>query len=75
MNDLPPSCKIVKSLIAPARFSDGPTLYLICRSTEDDLCVIYEQLPDGKCQVWPDCTAQGIQQAEGVIYGQEWRNS
>ena len=73
MNDLPPGCKILKSLIAPARYSDGPTLYLICQTDDENVCVIYEQLPDGRCQAWTVATAKGVQQAEGAIYRQAWK--
>ncbi len=64
---LPDNAKIVKSLIAPARWSDGPTLFLIC-TTEDQRCRIYEQLPDGNCRAWPELAERGVQQAEGMIY-------
>lgn len=67
MDSLPLGTKILKSLIAPARHSAGPTLYLIC--SDDDHCVIYEQMPDGTCQEWRD-GFQGVQQAEGMIYHQ-----
>ena len=49
MDDLPLGAKILKFLIAPARHSDGPTLYLICQVDEHTRCAIYEQMPDGKC--------------------------
>ena len=65
MDGLPLTAKILKSLIAPAKHSDGPTLYLIC--SEDEHHVIYEQMPDGTCQAWPD-GFQGVHQAEGMIY-------
>ncbi len=68
MDDLPLAVKILKSLIAPARHSDGPTLYLICQVDEQNHCAIYEQLPDGKCLVWPEPPVGGVQQAEGMIY-------
>ena len=68
MDDLPSAAKILKSLIAPARHSDGPTLYLICQMDNERGCAIYEQLPNGKCLVWPEQMAQGVQQAEGMIY-------
>ena len=67
MDGLPDNTKIHKSLIAPARHSDGPTLYLIC-STDDRQFGIYEQMPDGKCVAWPDGASQGVQQAECTIY-------
>lgn len=70
MDDLPPTAKILKSLIAPARHSDGPTLYLICQVDDVSGCVICEQLPDEKCLVWPERMTQGVQQAEGMIYQQ-----
>ena len=66
MDELPPDCKILKSLIAPARFSDGPTLFVLC--SLDGRCVIYEQLPDGTSQAWPEVLVGGVQQAEGMIY-------
>jgi hypothetical protein len=69
MDDLPLDAKILKSLIAPARHSQGSTLYLICQE-DGNRCVIYEQLPDGKCLSWPETPATGIQQAEGLIYQQ-----
>ena len=68
MDDLPLGARILKSLIAPARHSEGPTLYLICQSDDENTCVIYEQLPDGKCLAWAEPTAKGVQQAEGMIY-------
>ena len=68
MDDLPPGCTILKSLIAPARHSDGPTLYLICQVSDGKGCVVYEQLPDGKSLLWTEPPAQCIQQAEGMIY-------
>ena len=67
MDGLPDNAKILKSLIAPARYSDGPTLFLICQ-VDDQQCRIYEQLPCGNCQVWPELTERGVQQAEGMIY-------
>ena len=66
MDGLPLTAKILKSLIAPARHSDGPTLYLIC--SEDEHHVIYEQMPDGTCQAWADTSSRCIQQAEGMLY-------
>ena len=75
MNDLPLGSKILKSLIAPARYSDGPTLYLICQAKNENFCVIYEQLPDGRCQAWPESPARGVQQAEGAIYHQAWKDT
>ena len=68
MNDLPLGAKILKSLIAPARHSDGPTLYLICQKDEGNRCTIYEQLPNGQCLSWPEAEPDGVQQAEGFIY-------
>ncbi len=68
MDELPLAAKILKSLIAPARHSDGPTLYLICQVDEQNYCAIYEQMPDGKCLVWPESPSGGVQQAEGMIY-------
>ncbi len=68
MDDLPLAASILKSLIAPARHSDGPTLYVICQVGEGSGCVIHEQLPDGKCLAWPERPSQGVQQAEGMIY-------
>jgi hypothetical protein len=75
MDDLPPGTKILKSLIAPARYSDGPTLYLICQADDHSLFTSYEQMPDGACHVWPDTTSQGVKQAEGIIYEFASRNS
>ena len=66
MDGLPPNVRILKSLIAPARHSDGPTLYLICSEVEHH--VIYEQMPDGTCQAWADTSSKCIQQAESMIY-------
>ena len=68
MNDLPLGTKILKSLIAPAKHSDGPTLYLICSVDELNRCTIYEQLPNGKTTAWPEVADRGVQQAEGMIY-------
>ena len=66
MGDLPANAKILKSLIAPARYSDGPTLFMVC--SLDNQCLIYEQMPDGKCQRWPEALVGGAQQAESMIY-------
>ena len=63
---LPDNAKILKSLIAPARYSDGPTLFLICQV--DHQLKIYEHLPCGSCRVWPELAVRGVQQAEGMIY-------
>ena len=68
MDDLPLATKILKSLIAPARYSDGPTLYIICAADTPPRCTIYEQTPEGKCRVWPEVAERGMQQAEGMIY-------
>ena len=65
MDGLPDNAQILNSLIAPARYSDGPTLFLICQV--DDQCVIYEQMPDGMCQAWPEALVGGAQQAECMI--------
>ena len=73
MDDLPLGARILKSLIAPARHSDGSTLYLIC--AEDTRCTIYEQMPDGTCQIWPEIAEGGAQQAEGMIYEQGHRKT
>ena len=73
MDDLPPGSKILKSLIAPARNSDGPTLYLICQAEDENRCTIYEQLPNGTCVSWPGPASTGVQQAEGTIYQQAQR--
>jgi hypothetical protein len=70
MDDLPLGAKILKSLIAPARHSDGSTLYLICQSADGTPCTIYEQLPNGTCLSWAEPAAKGVQQAEGLIYQQ-----
>ena len=58
----------LKSLVAPGRHSEGPTLYMICRAADGEGCVIHEQLPDGECIVWPDAPPRGVQQAEATIY-------
>lgn len=68
MDDLPANARILKSLIAPARYSDGPTLFLICQSDDGKGCSIYEQMPDGRCQAWPETLIGGVQQAECSIY-------
>ena len=70
MDDLPLDAKILKSLIAPARYSDGPTLYLICAADVSPRCTIYEQTPEGMCRAWPEVAERGVQQAEGMIYQQ-----
>ena len=67
MDELPSSCKILKSLIAPARYSDGPTLFPLCQANDGKGCSIYEQLPDGKCQRWSEALVRGVQQAESTI--------
>ena len=67
-NVLPADCTILKSLIAPARYSDGPTLFLICQAADSKGYSIYEQMPDGTCQKWRETLFGGVQQAEGVIY-------
>ena len=71
MNSPDPSTKILKALIAPARHSDGPTLYLICQKEETQQWEIHEHLPDGTSLVWSDPPVTGPQQAEAAIYG--WR--
>ena len=68
MDDLPPTARILKSLIAQARHSEGPTLYVICLADDQRHCVIYEQLPDGSSFAWTDHTSQCVQQAESLIY-------
>lgn len=66
----PPSdANVIKAIIAPARHSDGPTLYLICKHEKSGGCEIHEHLPDGKCVVWPEPLPTGPQQAEAAIYG------
>ena len=71
MNSPSPDLKVLKALIAPARHSDGPTLYLICQDEKTQKWQIHEHLPDGKCLVWNDPPVTGPQQAEAAIYG--WR--
>ena len=71
MNSPSPNTKVLKALIAPARHSDGPTLYLICQDEVTSRCEIYEHLPDGTCLRWSDPPVTGPQQAEAAIYG--WR--
>ena len=66
--------QILKSLVAPARYSDGPTLFLICQKDDGQGCSIYEQLADGQCQRWPESSVGGVQQAEGMIYQQAGRS-
>ena len=68
MDHLPDNTRLLKSLIAPARYSDGPTLFLICQGDDGKGCIIYEQMPDGKCQAWPEMLVGGVQQAESKIY-------
>ena len=67
MDDLSLAARILKSLIAPARHSDGPTVYVICQLDGQEGCVIYEQLPDGRCLAWPEPPSSGLQQSEGAI--------
>ena len=67
MDGLPDNVKILKSLVAPARYSDGPTLFLICQEDEGKRCSIYEQMSDGTCQRWPETLVGGAQQAESMI--------
>ena len=71
MEELPLAAKILKSLIAPARYGQGATVYLICQADDQQGCLIYEQLPDGQCLVWPGPASRGVQQAEGAIHQQE----
>lgn len=71
MDPLPNHTKVLKALIAPARHSDGPTLYLICQQEEKKCWEVHEHLPDGQCIVWPE-PLTGPQQAEAAIYG--WSN-
>ena len=52
MDSLPDNTKVLKALIAPARHSDGPTLYLICQREATGRWEIHEHLPDGECLVW-----------------------
>ncbi len=68
MDDLPLGAKILKSLIASAKHSDGPTLYLICSVDDQKRCIIFEQLSDGKSLAWPEECPRGVQQVEGLIY-------
>lgn len=63
----PPPPKTIKALIAPARHSTGPTLYLLVVSADGAGVEVHEQLPDGSCVVWPE-PLTGAQQAEGAIY-------
>ncbi len=72
MDSTPPSATVLKAIIAPARHSDGPTLYLICQASKTGCWEIHEHLPDGKCLVWPDPPVTGPQQAEAAIYG--WKH-
>ncbi len=65
---LPP---LAKALIAPARFSDGPTLFQICLQRETGLYEIHESLPTGEMMVWPEPPSGGPHQAETLIYN--WR--
>ena len=67
----PNNTKVHKALIAPARHSDGPTLYLICQQEKAGQWEVHEHLPDGECLVWPELLT-GPQQAEAAIYG--WSN-
>ena len=68
----PNNSKLLKALIAPARHSEGPTLYLICEREKAGGWEIYEHLPDGQCIPWPGPPLTGPQQAEAAIYG--WAN-
>lgn len=68
MDTFPVASKIVKSLIAPARHSNGPTLYIICEADERGGCNIYEQTPEGECVLWPESPLPGRCQAEAAIY-------
>ena len=69
MDPCPNQTKVLKALIAPARHSDGPTLYLICQQEKTGGWEIHEHLPDGQCIVWPEPPLTGPQQAEAAIYG------
>ena len=69
MDTLPNNTKVLKALIAPARHSDGPTLYLICQQEATGRWEIHEHLPDGECLVWKEPKVTGPQQAEAAIYG------
>ena len=60
--------RVHKALIAPARHSDGPTLYLICEQAKANRWEVHEHLPDGRCLIWPELLT-GPQQAEAAIYG------
>lgn len=66
--EVPPLPAMLKALVAPARHSDGPTLYLICRAEKEGYCAIYEQTGDGETILWPESPICGVQQAEEVIY-------
>lgn len=68
MDSLPSQAKVYKALIAPARHSDGPTLYLICQQEKTSGWEIHEHLPDGRCVVWAEPAVTGPQQAEAAIY-------
>ena len=62
-----PQSNVLNMLVAPARYSDGPTLFLICQNA-DGRCEIHEQMPDGRCTIWPEVVYPGPQQAETAIY-------
>ena len=62
-----PEAKLLKALVAAARYSDGPTLFSIYQVEETGKCEVREQLPNGECAVWPERFA-GRCQAEGAIY-------
>ena len=64
-----PEARLLKALVAAARYSDGPTLFSIFQVDETGKCEVREQLPNGECAVWPE-QFLGRCQAEGAIYQQ-----
>ncbi len=59
--------QLLKSLVAAARFSDGPTLFCIYQTDETGTCEVREQMPDGHPASWPE-SYRCRQQAEESIY-------
>ena len=65
----PSSPTPLKALIAPGRYTDGPTFFTIYRSADGVGYDIHEQMPDGESVIWPGPAPKGVQQAEAIIYG------
>ena len=68
MDGLPLKTKIIKSLVATARYNDGHSVFLICLAEDERRYLVYEQTPDGACKIWPEVWTEGAPQAECMIF-------